>query len=141
MNGMSECIEFANKNKISFFATAEGNQPRVRALGLWFADATGFYFQIKDGGDLNRQLLANPRAEVCLYEHSNTMGKMLRVSGEVEFLDDRQLRERVLADRPFLRDFGHTADSSRLTIFRIAHGSAHFWTRESAMKPKELIEF
>jgi pyridoxamine 5'-phosphate oxidase len=40
-----EYVDFANENKTSYLATAEGDQPRVRCLGMWFADETGFYFQ------------------------------------------------------------------------------------------------
>jgi uncharacterized pyridoxamine 5'-phosphate oxidase family protein len=66
---------------------------------------------------------------------------MLRITGEVEFLDDRGLKERVLRERPFLKSFGLTVDSPGLIIFRIAHGKAHFWTMEDNLKPKEYIEF
>jgi uncharacterized pyridoxamine 5'-phosphate oxidase family protein len=66
---------------------------------------------------------------------------MLRISGLVEFVNDRALREKALIDRPFLKNFGITVDSPELVLFRIAHGKAHYWTMESNMKPKEFIEF
>jgi uncharacterized pyridoxamine 5'-phosphate oxidase family protein len=66
---------------------------------------------------------------------------MLRITGEVEFVEDAKLKERVLNDRPFLKSFGLTFDSPGLIIFRIAHGKAHFWTMDSNLKPKEIIEF
>ena len=56
---------------------------------------------------------------------------MLRVEGEVEFVSDKPLKERALNDRPFLKNFGLTAESPELIIFRIAHGKAHFWTMRS----------
>ena len=40
-----DCVKFANDNKTCYLATADGDQPRVRALGMWYADETGFYFQ------------------------------------------------------------------------------------------------
>ena len=66
---------------------------------------------------------------------------MLRISGNVEFMNDVKLKEKCLADRPFLKSLGITADSPKLIIFRIAHGKAHFWTMENNLKPKEIIEF
>jgi putative acetyltransferase len=36
-----DCIQFANENPLSYFATIEAGQPRVRPLGLWFADDAG----------------------------------------------------------------------------------------------------
>ena len=69
------------------------------------------------------------------------IGTMLRISGEVEFLTDPKLKEKVLLDRPFLNDFGLKSDSPALVLFRIGHGQAYFWTMENNIKPKEIIEF
>jgi uncharacterized pyridoxamine 5'-phosphate oxidase family protein len=68
-------------------------------------------------------------------------GTMLRISGEVEFVDDPAVKERALNDRPFLKSFGLTIDNPKLVIFRISHGKAHFWTMENNLKPKQYIDF
>ena len=138
---IKDCIQFANANPLCYIATAEGDQPRVRALGFWFADETGFYLQTGDVKEFYRHLKKNPKTEICFYHHEGSIGKMLRISGKAEFLDDRALKERVMRERPFLKNFGLTAESPGLIIFRIAHGRAHFWTMENNLKPKEYIEF
>jgi pyridoxamine 5'-phosphate oxidase len=138
---IQDCIDFANENPVCFLATSEGDQPRVRAMGFWFADNTGFYFQSGTIKQLYSQLNQNPRAEVCFYKHSGMIGTMLRITGTVEFLQDIALKERALNDRPFLKNFGMTVDSPGLLIFRIPHGMAHFWTMENNFKPKEMISF
>ncbi|OFY57841.1 MAG: pyridoxamine 5'-phosphate oxidase [Bacteroidetes bacterium RBG_13_46_8] len=138
---IKDCIQFANANPLCFIATAEGDQPRVRALGFWFADETGFYLQTGDVKEFYRQLKKNPKTEICFYQHEGNIGKMLRIAGKAEFLDDRALKERVMRERPFLKSFGLSVDSPGLIIFRIAHGRAHFWTMEDNLKPKEYIEF
>jgi len=138
---LQECIKFANENPICFLATAEDDQPHVRVLGFWFADETGFYFQSGSIKEFPNQLKKNHKTEVCFYKHEGMTGTMLRVSGSVEFINDLNLREKVLNDRPFLKSFGLTIDSPGLVIFRIAHGKAHFWTMENNMKPKVYIEF
>jgi len=138
---IQDCIKFTNENPICYLATAENDQPRVRALGFWFADETGFYFQTSSVKEFPNQLLVNPKAEACFYHHEGMIGTMLRISGSVEFLHDIELKEKALNDRPFLKNFGITADSPKLVIFRIAHGEASFWTMENNLKPKEYIEF
>jgi pyridoxamine 5'-phosphate oxidase len=138
---IQNCIEFASNNAICYVATIENNKPRVRALGLWFADQTGFYFQTSTIKEIPHQLELNPNIEICFYKHEGIIGTQLRISGEVEFLTDIALKERVLQDRPFLKAFGVTAESKELSIFRIAHGEAHFWTMENNLKPKEIITF
>jgi len=136
-----DCIKFTNENPICYLATSEGDQPRVRALVFWFADETGFYFQTSTIKEFTRQLKVNPKTEVCFYRQEGMIGKMLRIAGKVEFIDDMTLKERVLIDRPFLKDFGLKAENPALTIFKIAHGEAHFWTMENNLKPKEIIVF
>ena len=138
---IQDCIKFSNENPICYLATIDNDQPRVRALGFWFADETGFYFQTSTIKEFTHQLKKNPKTEVCIYKHEGMNGTMLRITGEVEFIDDRKLKERALEDRPFLKSFGLTVDSPSLVIFRIVHGQAHFWTMENNLKPKEIIEF
>ena len=41
---LRECIQFANENPVTYIATTDGDQPRVRAFAMWFADTTGFYY-------------------------------------------------------------------------------------------------
>jgi len=137
------CIDFANEVKLCFLATVEDGQPRVRALGFWYADESGFYFQTGAVKAFYRQLIKNPKTEVCFYKHNgqDKTGTTLRIAGEVEFLNDRSLKEKVMAERPFLAGFGLNADSPDLIIFRITHGRAHFWTMADNLKPKEIIEF
>jgi uncharacterized pyridoxamine 5'-phosphate oxidase family protein len=108
---------------------------------MWFADETGFYFQSGSFKEFPHELKKNPKTEACFYKHHGMIGTMLRISGEVEFIEDTKLKERVLADRPFLKSFGLTVDSPGLIIFRIAHGRAHFWTMETNLAKKEIIEF
>jgi uncharacterized pyridoxamine 5'-phosphate oxidase family protein len=136
-----ELISFTNANPICFLATSENNQPHVRALGFWFADESGFYFQSGSVKKFVSELKNNPQTEVCFLENKGSIGKMLRIEGEVEFLDDRELRSKALVDRPFLKQFGITEDSPELIIFRISHGSAHFWTMADNLTPKEIIKF
>ncbi len=141
MKTIQDCIQFANENPMCYLATVEGDQPRVRALGFWFADETGFYFVMSSMKEVPRQLEMNPKAEICFYKHEGMIGTMLRVAGKTEFVKDRELKEKAITDRPFLKSFGLTADSPELIIFRIVHGEAHFWTMENNMKPKEIIIF
>ena len=36
--------EFAEKARTAYFATIDGDQPRVRPIDIWFTDEKGFYF-------------------------------------------------------------------------------------------------
>ncbi len=132
MTSFDDYAQFANKHKICSVSTAEDNQPHVRIQKLWFADKSGFYFSTLKTKEVYRQLIGNPRVEVCFYapperpigqEGSTDLGTMMRVSGKIEFLDDEHLKERLLSDRPILRQ-----NSAKQVIFRIETGHAWFWT-------------
>lgn len=136
-----DCIKFANETPVCYLATADGDQPRVRALGFWFADETGFYFQIGAVKDMYGQMQANHKVEACFWQPDEQTGTMMRVAGEVEFVDDVELKKKVIEDRPFLKEFGMTFDHPGLIIFRIGKGEAYFWTMATNFKPKEMIKF
>ena len=142
MTTIQDCIKFTNENPFCYLATVEGDQPRVRAMGFWFADETGFYFQTATMKEIPQQIKKNPKIEVCFYKpENNNMGLMLRIAGKSEILDDKLLKERAIKERPFLKSFGLTSDSPELVLFRVAHGQAHFWTMENNLKPREIIVF
>jgi pyridoxamine 5'-phosphate oxidase len=138
---IQDCIKFTNENPICYLATADADQPRVRALGFWFADESGFYFQTSGIKEFVNQLRINPKSEVCFYKPDTMAGILLRITGKVEFVDSPALRKRVFIDRPFMKGFGLTIDSLGLVLFRIGHSHAYFWTMGNNMNPKELIEF
>ena len=136
-----DCIQFATEHRIAYFATEENGQPRVRPIGLWFADTTGFYFQAMTVKAFCQQLQNNNKVEACFYAPGpqGHPGTVLRVTGEVQFIDDAALRERVLADRPFLKNLGISSpNDTRLAIFRIHTGEAFFWTMEYSMREAEI---
>ena len=134
-----DCVKFANEHRICYFATAEGNQPRVRALGMWFADEKGFYFQTESVKSLCKQLKNNKKVELCYYAPGPDAGTMMRVTGEVEFINDLALKSKVLAERPFLKTLGIKGpEDPLLAVFRVYSGEAYFWTMANNMKEAEI---
>ncbi len=136
-----DCIQFANQSRLAYFATVDGNQPRVRPIGLWFADDHGFYFQTETTKAFYRQLKANKKVEVCFYspQYGSDLGTVMRVAGEVEFVFDLALRARALQDRPFLKDIGiDRPEHPLLGVFCLCKGEAFFWTMKSNMQESEI---
>jgi uncharacterized pyridoxamine 5'-phosphate oxidase family protein len=131
----AECEQFANANPVAYIATADGDQPRVRAFAMWFADKSGFYFHTGTPKRVYRQLLKNPKIEICFYSPGEGAGRMMRVTGVVEFLIDPALEKRLYTDRPWVADLVKNAPSgAKVAIFRVAHGEAYFWTMADNMR-------
>jgi pyridoxamine 5'-phosphate oxidase len=133
----TDCFKFANENPTCYLATAEGDQPRVRCLGMWFADKTGFYFQAQSVKAMCKQLQKNNKVEV--YFHTKDFKRVMRVSGKVKFIDGLEMRAKCIKERPFVKDFGITEPSDPLlAVFQIYSGEAYFWTMADSMKEADL---
>jgi uncharacterized pyridoxamine 5'-phosphate oxidase family protein len=108
---------------------------------MWFADETGFYFHTGAMKPVYSQLKQNPKVEVCFYHPAEDGGTMMRVEGTVEFLDDTELKRKLVEERQFLKAWGFTAESKDLIVFRISKGEVYFWTMETNFEPKKAIKF
>ena len=87
----------------------------------------------------DKQLKNNNKVELCFHDSTPGTGTMMRVAGEIEFVNDSDLRSKILADRPFLKDLGiEEPGDPLLVIFRVYSGEAYFWTRASNMKEAEI---
>ena len=129
----SDCVTFANANSVTYIATMDGDQPRVRAFAMWFADETGFYYHTGTPKAIWGQLTKNPKVELCFYEPGDA-GRMMRVAGSVEFVEDAALKERLVKERSWLLQIVTGPADPKLVVFRVAHGEAHFWTMEYNMR-------
>ncbi len=129
-----DCIKFANENKACYMATVEGDQPRVRCLGMWYADETGFYFQAQNVKAMCHQMRKNPKVEV--YFNTKDFRGVMRVSSKVRFIDDdMDMRARCIKERPFVKNFGITEPINKLLeVFHLYTGEAYFWTFTDSMK-------
>ena len=139
---LQDCIDFANENKTCYLATIENGEPRVRPLGLWFADEKGFYFQSHAEKALGIQLKKNKTVQACFYNPKvgPTLGTVMRVTGEIEFLDDIEYKKRIFEDRPHIvKAYGlEGLEDPRMLLFRIYKGEAYFWTIEYNLRESEL---
>lgn len=132
-----DCVKFANDNKTCYMATIEGDQPRVRAMGMWYAAEDGFWFQGQTVKAFYKQLQANPKVE--LYFQTKDLSKIMRVSGKARIITDSKIREKCIAERPFVKNMGITTpDNPLLAVFQVYAGEAYFWTFADSMKEADL---
>ncbi len=138
---VDDCVKFANQNLNCWLATCDAQQPRVRTLMLWYADGTGLYFSIGAEKDIYSQLKTNPQVEVCFFDSKSKTMDQLRVTGQVEFIQDLEVKKKLLDARPFLKQRGLTPQSPSLIVFRVAKCVATFWNFATNMQPKQYISF
>lgn len=139
MKTIAEIIAFANQNPAAWVATAEGGQPHVRAMAMWYADESGFYFHTGTQKRLSVQLRNNPKVEAGFYKAGDGMGtmEMVRITGSIETLSDAALEKKLFEARPWLNAIFQAYPNDRIFMFRIAHGEAQYWNMGLNCKEKE----
>ena len=137
---LTDYTAFASEHPICYVATEDGDQPRVRPLLLWFADARGFYFMTMSPKRFSAQLHQNPKVEVCFYNGAAELpeARMMRLTGAVEFVDDAELIRKVSEERAALEGIIGRPLEPIAEVFRIASGEARFWTLMDILKEPEL---
>ena len=134
-------LSLANENPACHLATTEGEQPRVRGLLMWYADESGFYFHTASSKRLPNQLKKNPKVEVAFLKSTENPAEMeaLRINGTAEILNDKDLEERLLIERPWLKEFETNSSNIKPVIFRIINGEAYIWNMASNLQ-EDAIE-
>lgn len=90
---LERVTEFLKKAEVYYLATVDGDQPRVRPFGTAHIFEGRLYIQTGKIKDVSRQLLANPKAEICAFMN----GEWIRVAGEL-VEDDRVAARQSMLD-------------------------------------------
>ncbi|MBA4419277.1 MAG: pyridoxamine 5'-phosphate oxidase [Syntrophus sp. (in: bacteria)] len=134
----AEIIAFLNEHPLSFLATLEGDQPRVRGMALHKADENGLIYQTGDGKDLWHQVLKNPKMEICFNDLQ--AGIQIRVTGIAEVVEDQGLKEEIVKTRPFLKPVVEKLGYKVIKVFRVSKCKVYVWTMENNFAPKEWVD-
>ena len=133
------CIDFANNNTTCYLATIDGDQPRVRAFQLWFADADGFHFITLSGKPVCSQLKGHPLVEVCFFNNKEgDDALMMRVSGRLRFERDAETRRKALESRARAQKYVKGPEDEQFQVFTLYTGEAFFWTFSDILKERQL---
>lgn len=116
---MSQVVDFLNEAKTCYFATVEGDQPRVRPFGLAMERNGKVYLSTTNQKKVYQQLLANSKVEVS----GMAKGKWIRLTGEAVIDDTVEAREAMLEANPPLRDM-YSADDGKFTVFYLKNMQA-----------------
>ena len=133
-----EVFEFVTENPVFSLATCEGNQPRVRMMMLYKADADGIIFCTGRDKAVHKQLQSNPAVELCFYNAQP--GLQVRIEGTVEMLEDLELKEQVLEAFPFLKPWVESQGYEVMITYRLQNARATTWTMQTNFDPKQYIQ-
>lgn len=126
---MKEVCEFLKKCNTYYLATVEGDQPRVRPFGTAEIFEGKLYFQTGKIKNVSKQLLANPKVELC----GMAEGRWIRVQA-VAVEDDRlEARQHILNAYPSLQGM-YQADDGNCQVFYLKDATATIYSFSDAPK-------
>ena len=132
-NIMERVCKFLKDAGTYYLATVEGDQPRVRPFGTAHIFEGRLYIQTGKVKPVSRQLMANPKAEICAFHN----GTWLRVAGELVEDDRVEARKSMLDAYPSLRKM-YDENDGNTQVFYFKNATATFSSFTSA---PETIEF
>lgn len=111
MNKITEIVEYLKKSNAMFFATFDGEKPRVRPVGFVMEYNGDAYFTTSDIGPIYSELNSNPYFEVSVM-HSEKDYHRIRFSGKAVFDATPEAFEEYFKLNPELRGVPN------ITLFR-----------------------
>lgn len=110
---MKSVYEFLKNADVYYLATVEGDQPRVRPFGTVNISEGRLYIQTGKVKPTSRQLLQNPKAELCAFKD----GEWIRVSCELVEDDRYEAKKSMLDAYPSLRGMYDENDSNTEVLY------------------------
>ena len=120
-NIMERVCKFLKDAGTYYLATVEGDQPRVRPFGTAHIFEGRLYIQTGKVKPVSRQLMANPKAEICAFHN----GTWVRIAGELVEDDRVEARKSMLDAYPSLRKM-YDENDGNTQVFYFRNATATF---------------
>ncbi len=121
MENLEKVTAFLQESPIVYFATVEGDKPRVRPFGFHMVYDGKLCFGIGTHKKSYQQIMANPNIEVCGCNAAK--GQWLRIRGTVAVVADEQALEKAMKVMPALLDMYNEKTGLKLGIVALEPGA------------------
>jgi uncharacterized pyridoxamine 5'-phosphate oxidase family protein len=118
---MDRILEFLKGNSPFYFATVEGDKPRVRPFGFCMEFRGRLYFGMGRHKASYRQLQSNPNVEVST---TNDKGEWIRIKGVAVFDDSEEADRAAFEAMPTLRRIYNEETGFKLGLVYLKDGEA-----------------
>ncbi len=130
---MKRVCDFLKNAGVYYLATVEGDQPRVRPFGTAHIFEDKLYIQTGKVKPTSKQLLANPKAEICAFKD----GAWLRIAAELVEDDRVEAKKSMLDEYSNLRAMYDEHDANTQVLY-LKNAVATFSSFTAA---PEVVEF
>ena len=112
---MEEVYQFLKDAQTFFFATEDGDQPRVRPFGATMIYENKLYFVTNNQKKVYKQMAANPKVEICAM---NAKREWIRIAGIAVTDPNREARVKMFDASASLKNI-YTPDDGLMEVFYI----------------------
>ena len=130
---MEEIYQFLRTSGCFYFATCDGDQPRVRPFGVVEIYEGRIYFLTGKKKNVMSQIQKNPKVEICATQGE----RWIRVEGTVQMDDRREAKKFFLDRNPQLRGM-YNEDDDNTQLLYFDHATA---TISSFVEEPQTITF
>lgn len=117
---MNRIVNILNQSKTFFFATVDGDQPRVRPYNAVCEFEDKVYFYTNNHTHAFKQIASNPFVELCAMIGED---RWLRVNGKVVYDYRPEVKKAMLEAHPELKSM-YSADDKIFEVFYLSNMSA-----------------
>ncbi len=118
---MEKVLNFFKEAGTFFYATCDGDKPRLRPFGMALELNGKLYIGMGQQKESYKQTIANPNIEICALNKAN---QWIRVRGIAVEDASQETYDKVFASNPFLSSLYNEQTGNRLGIFWIDQGYA-----------------
>ncbi|OWT32918.1 pyridoxamine 5'-phosphate oxidase [Methanobrevibacter sp. 87.7] len=118
---MNDVIKFLEENSLVYLATKGlDGEAKVRPILYYFEENDVPYFCTANTKSMFKELDADPKFEMTT---ATPEFQWIRIKGEVEFIDDVELKQKVIDSNEIVKSLYSTGDNPVFELFTI-HGDA-----------------
>lgn len=118
---MNRILKFLEENPLQYCATVGlDGKPKVRPFQMIFSDEDKLIYCTSARKEVYKEFAANPYLEISV----STMSSWLRISGKVEWVECKEIKQKVLDCSRLVKAIYKSADNEDLKVFYIADATA-----------------
>lgn len=120
---MEKILNFLKENPTFYFATVDGDKPKVRPFGFFMEHNGKLYFGMGNHKKSYKQLIENPNVEIST---TNAKGEWIRISGVAVFDDSEETMTKAFETMPMLKNIYNEETGLTLANLYLKNGVAEF---------------
>lgn len=118
---MKKILDFLEETKTFYFATVDGNSPRLRPFGFFMQHNGKLYFGMGKHKATFMQLQSNPNVEICT---TNTKYQWIRIRGTVIMDDSKEAQKAAFIAMPMLKQIYNEETGNTMGLVYLDGGEA-----------------